>query len=120
MYNMLAKGILEQQISFCGIFRIQRTKLYAPMIKYWYRGVQQSAKIQIFNFTGHFTDDIQHPFRGSSVTSAADVGGLALALYSVLWAYSGWSVMAHINFKRNVVQPTLCFSGRILCVQLKK
>jgi L-type amino acid transporter 9 len=39
---------------------------------------------------GHFTDDIQHPFRGSSVTSAADVGGLALALYSVLWAYSGW------------------------------
>ena len=39
---------------------------------------------------GNFSDGIKHPISGSSITSASSVGGLALALYSVLWAYEGW------------------------------
>ena len=39
---------------------------------------------------GVFSDDIHHPFHGSHITSASEVGGIALALYSVLWAYEGW------------------------------
>ena len=40
-----------------------------------------------------FPEDFKHPFRGSSFTSASDVGGLAIALYGVMWAYSGWLVI---------------------------
>lgn len=40
---------------------------------------------------GRLPDDIRHPFRGTHIESATDVGNLALGLYSVLWAYDGWS-----------------------------
>jgi len=50
--------------------------------------------VPLNNFTsGCFPEDFKQPFRGSSFTSASDVGGLAIALYGVMWAYSGWLVI---------------------------
>ena len=47
--------------------------------------------VKVF-YAGHFSNDIHHPFRGSHIETASDIGGIVLALYSVLWAYEGWLV----------------------------
>ena len=64
--------------------------------------------------SGSFPEDSQHPFQGSSLTSATDVGGMAIAIYAVMWAYSGWSELTLFVSPRHACL-LVCFSLHCLC-----
>ena len=61
--------------------------------------------MEYFPLSGHFSESFHRPFEGTQISSAESVGSIVIGLYSVLFAYDGWSAIIsfHVSMFDSVI-----------------
>ena len=86
------------------------------IIKLYFAGLQ----FWLLSLSGHFSESFKRPFEGTEISSAASVGSIVIGLYSVLFAYDGWSAMPPFDTIKIILTLKFLSTGMGLDMQWKK